>query len=176
MRSINSSGVRCNSSTLVPRLSLVGSLRCLAQRSRSSHARSRHTVPWQSRAQRCRIPDICERPGAQRDLGCGGLPGRQTGSRWPAQARSRNARQCFGTAACVRGGGGCRAWVWLLLLVGLQQALGGLMGGANGVCRVTALWRWRAWSTLTPRHRAGGGNSFTLTLPVNAQQPESGQP
>ena len=32
MRSISSSGVRCSSSALAPRLSLVGSLRCLAQR------------------------------------------------------------------------------------------------------------------------------------------------
>ena len=30
--------------------------------------------------------------------------------------------------------------------------------------------------TLAPQRRAGGGNSFTLTLPVDAQQPESGQP
>ena len=60
----------------------------------------------------------------------------------------RNARQWFGTAACVRGGGGCRAWVWLLLLVGLQQALGGPLGGANGVCRVTALWRCASCNAL----------------------------
>ena len=41
----------------------------------------------------------------------------QTGPRWPAQARSRNARQWFGTAAGVRGGGGvelgfgCCCWL-----------------------------------------------------------------
>ena len=32
-------------------------------RRRSSRARSHHTRPWQSRAQRCRIPDTCETPG-----------------------------------------------------------------------------------------------------------------
>ena len=64
------------------------------------------------------------------------------------QARSRNARQWFGTVACAQGGGGCRAWVWLLLLVGLQQALGGPLGGANGVWRVTALWRCASCNAL----------------------------
>ena len=36
-----------------------------------------------------------------------GCPGRQTGQRRPAQARSRNAPLRCGTARCVRGGGGC---------------------------------------------------------------------
>ena len=46
---------------------------------------------------------------------------------------------------------------------GLGLALCRAIAGAHG-------------GTLVPRRRAGGGNSFTLTLPVDAQQPESGQP
>ena len=46
---------------------------------------------------------------------------------------------------------------------GLGLALCRAIAGAHG-------------GTLVLRRRAGGGNSFTLTLPVDAQQPESGQP
>ena len=46
---------------------------------------------------------------------------------------------------------------------GLGLALCRAIAGAQG-------------GTLVPRRRAGGGNSFTLTLPVDAQQPDSGQP
>ena len=46
---------------------------------------------------------------------------------------------------------------------GLGLALCRAIAGAHG-------------GTLVPRRRAGGGNSFTLTLPVDTQQPEGGQP
>ena len=46
---------------------------------------------------------------------------------------------------------------------GLGLALCRAIAGAHG-------------GTLLLRRRAGGGNNFTLTLPVDAQQPESGQP
>lgn len=46
---------------------------------------------------------------------------------------------------------------------GLGLALCRAIAGAHG-------------GTLALRRRAGGGNCFTLTLPVDAQQPESGQP
>ena len=46
-----------------------------------------------------------------RTWGCGGRPGRQTGPRWPGQARSRSARPLFGSAVCARGGAGCSTWV-----------------------------------------------------------------
>ena len=46
---------------------------------------------------------------------------------------------------------------------GLGLALCRAIAGAHG-------------GTLVPRCRTGGGNSFTLTLPVDAHQPEGGQP
>ena len=45
MRSLRSSSVRCSSSTLAPRLSTVGSLRCLAQRT-SNHCSFYEGDPW----------------------------------------------------------------------------------------------------------------------------------
>ena len=56
-------------------------------RPRSSRVHNRHTTPGQSRGQRCRIPDICERLGGHKALGCGGRPGRPTGRYWPAAPR-----------------------------------------------------------------------------------------
>ncbi len=87
MRAISSSGVNLSSSTLAPRLSRVGSLRCLAQRQAGENVirqvrRSRHSGRGQSRARRCRIPDICERLGGRRALGCGDRPAR-AGERVP---------------------------------------------------------------------------------------------
>ena len=57
-----------------------------------THRRTgRNTRPGQSRGQRCRISDICERLGGQKALGCGGRNG-------------------VGSAESARGGAGCRAW------------------------------------------------------------------
>ena len=79
-------------------------------RPRSSRARSRHTTPWQSHVQTCRIPDIYETLGVHRAWGCVGRPGRRTDLHWPTQTRSRGVRQWFGTEESARGGAGCRAW------------------------------------------------------------------
>lgn len=64
-----------------------------------------------SHGQRCRTQDTWQTLCARRAWGCGGRPGRRTDPRWPTLARSRSARLPFGTAACVRGGVGCRVWV-----------------------------------------------------------------
>lgn len=109
----------------------------------------RHRVPWQSRPQGCRIPDIGERFGAQRSLAYGDLSGRQTDPRWPAQARSLNALQWFSTAACVRGGGGllelgfgCCYWL------GCSKRSVARCVVRMGSSRVTALWQCASCNAL----------------------------
>ena len=71
-------------------------------RPQNSRAHSRHSGRARRRGQRCRIPGICERLGAQRRAVCSGRPGRRTGLRWPRHAKSRSARLLCGTAAFAR--------------------------------------------------------------------------
>jgi hypothetical protein len=63
--------------------------------------------------------------GGRNFLACGGRPGRLTDQHWQVHAKFRSVRQCFGTAACARGGAGCKVWVWLPLAHPRASALGG---------------------------------------------------
>lgn len=103
-------------------------------RPQSSRVHNRHTTPWQSHGQRCRIPDICEKLGGHKALGCVGRPGRRTGRHWPTQTGSRSVRLWFGRAACAQGGAGCRALALHPLARPRENA------SALGV-------RWRAWGS-----------------------------